>query len=48
MHFHETVYGKRFFEKQLPDLIRALTRLAVALEKQNEFEVREETVNNEK
>lgn len=30
--FHETIYGKRFFEKQLPDLIKALERIAKALE----------------
>lgn len=34
--FHETVYGKRFFDKQLPDLIKALTRIADALENKNE------------
>lgn len=34
--FHETEYGRRFFGKQLPDLIKQLTRIANALEKQNE------------
>lgn len=28
MEFHETMYGKRFFENQLPSLIRALNRIA--------------------
>ena len=28
MEFHETMYGKRFFEHQLPSLIRALNRIA--------------------
>ena len=34
--FHETMYGKRFFDSQLPALIKALERIAKALEKQNE------------
>ncbi len=28
IQFHETVYGKRFFENQLPALIKAINRLA--------------------
>ncbi len=28
MEFHETGYGKRFFENQLPSLIRTLNRIA--------------------
>ena len=28
IQFHETVYGKRFFESQLPALIKAINRLA--------------------
>ncbi len=35
--FHQTVYGKRFFDAQLPSLINAINRLAEAVEKQNEF-----------
>ena len=34
--FHETQYGKRFFDSQLPKLIKTLERIADALEKQNE------------
>ena len=34
--FHETMMGKRFFESQLPRLIKELGRIADALEKQNE------------
>lgn len=34
--FHETMYGKRFFDSQLPALIKQLTRIADALEKQNQ------------
>lgn len=34
--FHETQMGKRFFESQLPKLIKTLERIADALEKQNE------------
>ena len=30
--FHETIYGKRFFDSQLPALIKALERIAKALE----------------
>jgi hypothetical protein len=33
--FHETIYGKRFFDSQLPKLIKELGRIADALEKQN-------------
>ena len=35
--FHETGYGKKFFQKQLPDLIKAMERIANALEEQNEL-----------
>ena len=31
--FHETMYGKRFFEGQLPKLINALQSIAESLEK---------------
>lgn len=34
--FHETSLGRRFFESQLPKLIKSLERIADALEKQNE------------
>lgn len=33
--FHETMYGKRFFDSQLPALIKQLTRIADALENKN-------------
>lgn len=36
MQFHETPYGKRFFDSQLPKIIKALERIADALEKANE------------
>lgn len=32
MQFHETEYGRRFFGKQLPELIKALEHAAKALE----------------
>lgn len=35
--FHETGLGKRFFESQLPKLIKEIGRVADALEKQNEI-----------
>ena len=31
--FHETIYGKRYYEYQLPELIKLLGRVVVALEK---------------
>lgn len=34
--FHETVRGKIFFESQLPSLIKAINRVADALEQKNE------------
>ena len=39
--FHETMYGKRFFDSQLPALIKQLTRIADALEKKNEKEAKD-------
>lgn len=36
--FYQTGYGKRFFELQLPSLIKAIDRLTDAVEKQNEKE----------
>lgn len=35
LQFHETVYGKHYFEYQLPKLTDAIERLANAVEKQN-------------
>lgn len=40
-NFHETMYGKRFFEGQLPCLIKAINRLAESIEKQNELKQEE-------
>ena len=34
--FHETMYGKRFFDSQLPALIKAIERIANALENKKE------------
>lgn len=34
LQLHETVYGKNFFEYQLPSLIKAINRMADALETQ--------------
>ena len=31
--FHETGYGKRYYEYQLPELIKQITRIAESLEK---------------
>lgn len=44
MAFHETIMGKRFFESQLPKLIKELGRIADALEEQNKqkIEIKEE------
>ena len=39
--FHETGYGRTFFQSQLPNLIRAINRLADAMEKQNELKEEE-------
>ena len=35
--FHETGYGRKFFDRQLPDLIKAMERIADALEEQNKL-----------
>ena len=46
--FYQTVLGRKFFEKQLPDLIRAAERIANALEEQNRILSKEnERKNNE-
>ena len=39
--FHETGYGRTFFQSQLPNLIKAINRLADAVEKQNELKEEE-------
>ena len=44
--FFQTGYGRRFFESQLPELIKAINRLADAVDKQNE--VKEEGKASEK
>ena len=41
--FHETQYGKRFFDSQLPKLIKTLERIADVLEKQNENKEKEKS-----
>lgn len=46
--FHETQYGKRFFDSQLPRLIKSLERIANALEKQNENKEKENKEKKEK
>jgi hypothetical protein len=33
--FHETGYGRKFFTVQLPELIKALNKIADELKKQN-------------
>lgn len=40
--FHETGYGRTFFEYQLPKLIRELGRVADALEESNKLRKEEE------
>ncbi len=45
MQLHETSLGRRFFESQLPKLIKELGRIADALEKQNE--IKQEVKNND-
>lgn len=34
---HETMYGKRYYEHQLPELIKQLTRIADELREINAF-----------
>ena len=38
---HETPYGRTFFQSQLPNLIKAINRLADAMEKQNDLKQEE-------
>lgn len=44
--FHETWYGKRFFDSQLPKLIKEFGRIADALEKANELKEKEKDNEN--
>lgn len=46
LQFHETGYGKRFFDVQLPSLIKALNRVADANEKQQIAELVVEVTAN--
>lgn len=46
--FFETGYGKRFFESQLPELIKSINRLADAIEEQNEIKEEERKNGTEK
>ena len=43
--FHETGYGRTFFQSQLPNLIKAINRLADAMEKQ--YELKQEEKKND-
>ena len=47
VQFHETELGRRFFGKQLPELIKALTRIADALDEVNRPEIKIETREEE-
>lgn len=38
MEFHLSSLGKKFYQKDLPDLIKSLNRLADAIEKKNRLE----------
>lgn len=38
MQLHETMTGKKFFESQLPKLIKELGRIADALEERNRLD----------
>lgn len=40
MQFHETVRGVKFFDRDIPALIKALNRVADELEKNRELEER--------
>ncbi len=37
MNFHETLYGKRFLEGQLPQLLNALETIAYELKRSNDI-----------
>ena len=43
---HETITGRRFFEKQLPDLINGINRIADCLEEKNKEYKKEYTCFN--
>ena len=46
LQFHETGYGKRFFDAQLPSLIKAINRLADTNEKQQNAELAADVTAN--
>ena len=48
LQLHETVYGKNFFEYQLPSLIKAINRVADALENQQKASHKEDSEGAEK
>jgi hypothetical protein len=47
MNFSDTIMGQRFFNKQLPDLIKAVNRLADAQEEQNKLIKQQIELNTE-
>jgi hypothetical protein len=46
--FHQTAMGKKFFEHDVPQLVRQLTRIASALEKNNELKAEELAMQKQK
>lgn len=44
--FHETGYGRRFFERDFPELVKNLERIAVALEKLNDRKIVSEALRD--
>lgn len=46
IQFFQSVMGHKFYEADVPHLIRALERIATALEKQNELAEKRKEVEN--
>ena len=46
IQFHESEYGKTFFQHQLPELIKSLKRIADTLEENNR-QISESTIETE-
>nr|WP_297765832.1 hypothetical protein [uncultured Butyrivibrio sp.] len=48
MDFFQTIMGKRFFDAQLPNLIKAINRLANAVEESNRLNSSKEPKTSER
>lgn len=44
--FHNTLMGKKFYQNDVPELVKQLTRIADVLEKEKNKDIKEDEIGN--